>query len=71
MDPQEAAQACALLHPAIAIPIHWGTYLRVGMARRHRDGMHDAPRRFAEHAAALAPATRVAVLEPGGALPVT
>jgi L-ascorbate metabolism protein UlaG (beta-lactamase superfamily) len=67
MDPEEAAQACALLRPAIAVPIHWGTYLRMGMARR-RDGMHEPPRRFATHVAALAPATRVAVLEPGGAL---
>jgi L-ascorbate metabolism protein UlaG (beta-lactamase superfamily) len=68
MDPGEAAQACALVRPAIAVPIHWGTYLRVGMARRHRDRMHEPPRRFATHVAALAPATRVAVLEPGGAL---
>ena len=68
MDPAQAAQACALVRPAIAVPIHWGTYLRVGMARRHRDGMHEPPRRFADHVAALAPVTRVAVLEPGGAL---
>jgi L-ascorbate metabolism protein UlaG (beta-lactamase superfamily) len=70
MDPEEAAGACALLQPVVAIPIHWGTYLRVGMARRHRDVMHEAPRRFAAHVAALAPDTRVAVLEPGGALAV-
>jgi L-ascorbate metabolism protein UlaG (beta-lactamase superfamily) len=70
MDPEEAAEACALLHPVIAIPIHWGTYLRAGMARRHRDVMHEPPRRFAARVAALAPDTRVAVLEPGGALAV-
>ena len=70
MDPAEAAQACALVRPAIAVPIHWGTYLRMGMARRHRAGMREPPRRFAAHVAALAPATRVAVLEPGGTLAV-
>ena len=68
MDPAEAAEACRTLRPAIAVPIHWGTYLRVGMARRHRDGMHEPARRFTTRVAALAPATRVAVLEPGGAL---
>src|SRR5215218_2429406 len=71
MTPEEAAEACALLHPVIAVPIHWGTYLRVGMARRHRDVTHEPPRRFAAHVAALAPDTRVAVLAPGGALALT
>lgn len=70
MDPEEAAEACALLQPVVAIPIHWGTYLRMGMARRHREAMHESPRRFAACVAALAPATHVAVLEPGGALVV-
>ena len=34
LDPHRAAQALALLRPRLAVPIHWGTYLRIGLARR-------------------------------------
>jgi L-ascorbate metabolism protein UlaG (beta-lactamase superfamily) len=68
MDPEEAAGACALLRAAVAVPIHWGTYLRMGMGRRHREAMHEPPRRFATEVAARAPETRVVVLEPGEGL---
>ena len=71
MDPDEAAEACALLRPVRAVPIHWGTYLRVGMARRHREAMHEPPRRFAARVAALAPNTQVAVLQTGDGLVMT
>ena len=66
MDPREAAEALALLRPRMAVPIHWGTYRRIG----HR-GTGDPAREFVEHAAELAPDVRVAVLEPGGSVEIT
>jgi L-ascorbate metabolism protein UlaG (beta-lactamase superfamily) len=68
MDPDEAAAATALLRPAVAVPIHWGTFLPVGLRRRHGRVLTDPPRRFEERCAALAPQTRVQVLRPGQAL---
>jgi L-ascorbate metabolism protein UlaG (beta-lactamase superfamily) len=66
MDPRGAAKALALLRPRMAIPIHWGTYRRIG----HRP-TGDPAREFVEQAAALAPDVRVAVLEPGGSVEIT
>ena len=66
MDPREAAEALALLQPALAVPIHWGTYRRIG----HRPA-GDPAREFAEHAAELAPEVRLAILEPGGSVEIT
>ena len=68
MDPAEAAEAAALLRPAVAVPIHWGTYLRVGMGQRHGAALEDPPHRFAARVAERAPDTRVVVLAPGDAL---
>jgi len=65
MDPLDAARALRLLAPRLAIPIHWGTLLPMGISRRYRAALGDPPRRFAEHAASLAPAVEVRVLEPG------
>ena len=63
LNPETAAQALALIRPAIALPIHWGTLRSIG-AQRGFDQMEPA-RRFAEAAAALAPETTVKVVPPG------
>jgi L-ascorbate metabolism protein UlaG (beta-lactamase superfamily) len=68
MDPEAAARAVALLRPAVAVPIHWGTYLPLGRGRKLRALLVDPARKFCEHAAELAPDVRVEVLEPGGEL---
>ena len=68
MDPDEAAQAAALVAPAVAVPIHWGTLLPIGARARHKPLLVEPPQRFAERAAELAPRTRVTILEPGGEL---
>lgn len=68
LDPRSAAEAVAMLRPRIAVPIHWGTLLRAGLARRHRQLLHDPPREFAAHTAALAPDVDVRVLVPGESL---
>ncbi len=65
MDPLDAARAVAMLAPRIAIPIHWGTLLALGGARRHQALLHDPPRLFARHAARLAPDVEVRILAPG------
>jgi L-ascorbate metabolism protein UlaG (beta-lactamase superfamily) len=59
LDPQRAAAALALLRPAVAVPIHWGTY-RSG---RHPGGASAAPAEaFAAAAAQLAPEVDVRIL---------
>jgi L-ascorbate metabolism protein UlaG (beta-lactamase superfamily) len=65
MDPLDAARAVRLLAPRIAIPIHWGTLLPIGVARRRRARLGDPPRLFARHVARLAPSVEVTILEPG------
>ncbi|HUB35835.1 MAG TPA: MBL fold metallo-hydrolase [Solirubrobacteraceae bacterium] len=65
MGPLEAARAAAMLAPRLAIPIHWGTLLPVGFARRYGARLGEPPRLFAEHAARLAPEVEVQVLQPG------
>ena len=68
MDAEQAAGAAALLRPAIAIPIHWGTYAPIGLRRGRDRLLRDPPHAFAQHAARLAPRTRVEILQPGGSL---
>ena len=65
MDPEQAAEAAALIGPAVAVPIHWGTYLPFGLERRHGHLLRDPPHRFAGEVARLAPDTRVEILRPG------
>jgi len=68
LDPDEAARAAALIRPRVAIPIHWGTYERVGMTTA---GRRSAPaRRFCDQLAGLAPEVDAALLEPGSTLGV-
>ncbi len=68
LDPRKAAEAAAILRPRFAIPIHWGTLLRIGLSRRANEILHTPPRRFAAQLAELAPAIEPAVLEPGESL---
>jgi L-ascorbate metabolism protein UlaG (beta-lactamase superfamily) len=66
MDAEQAAEAVALLRPAIAVPIHWGTLHPRG--RRRGAWFDTPPQRFASRVALLAPEVEVRVLEPGAAL---
>ncbi len=65
MDPLDAARAARLIRPRIAIPMHWGTLLPIGLAGRHGGRLGDPPRIFAEHVASLAPSVEVRILQPG------
>ncbi len=62
LDPIRAAQAAAVIAPAIAIPIHWGTYTLPSPARRD---LERPAREFAALASRSAPAVDVRILAPG------
>lgn len=64
LDPRKAAQALRLLRPHVAIPIHWGTYRRVGL-KRDAATLREPPERFARLAAEEAPEVAVLILDPG------
>jgi L-ascorbate metabolism protein UlaG (beta-lactamase superfamily) len=67
LDPRRAAEALRLLQPRLAIPIHWGTYLRMGMSR-DGDALREPAERFERLAGELAPEVTVRILEPGETL---
>jgi L-ascorbate metabolism protein UlaG (beta-lactamase superfamily) len=67
LDPGQAAEALRLLQPRVAIPIHWGTYLRMGMSRDGQS-LRGPAERFARLAGELAPEVSVRILEPGETL---
>jgi L-ascorbate metabolism protein UlaG (beta-lactamase superfamily) len=62
LDPERAVRALELLRPRIAVPVHWGTYTRIGLKRDEQE----PARRFAELAADF----DVRVLPIGGSLDV-
>ncbi|HUO69740.1 MAG TPA: MBL fold metallo-hydrolase [Solirubrobacteraceae bacterium] len=63
LNPERAARAAAIIAPAVAIPIHWGT-LAPAWTRRPEDP--EAPvRAFLSCMAELAPDVAVRVLAPG------
>jgi L-ascorbate metabolism protein UlaG (beta-lactamase superfamily) len=76
LDPAGAAAAVQQLRPAVAVPVHWGTYALAGLTTlttpwraRMRALLTEPPRRFAADVAALAAAggtpTQVALTAPG------
>jgi len=66
LDPERAVQALELLGPRVVVPIHWGTYTRIGLSRDEA-----APaRQFEELAAAQAPNVAVRVLPVGGSVDI-
>lgn len=68
LDPRRAAEAAALIRPAVAVPIHWGTLSFFGL-HRVMGKRFDAPGpAFAEAMARYAPAVRVRVLAPGDSI---
>ena len=64
LDPQRAATAASLIDPAVAIPIHWGTFALGRPARRPADPQRPA-REFTRFMQEFAPAVEVRVLAPG------
>jgi L-ascorbate metabolism protein UlaG (beta-lactamase superfamily) len=67
LDPLRAAEALRLLRPRVAVPIHWGTYRRLGLSRDPA-ALREPAESFARLAAELAPEVDVRVLPAGGTL---
>jgi L-ascorbate metabolism protein UlaG (beta-lactamase superfamily) len=65
LDPAGAARVIDLISPRVAVPIHWGTFLPLGLGRRHQRLMTDPPLQFT---AAVTGSTRVEVVAPGGSV---
>src|SRR5207244_102277 len=65
MDPSRAAEAVVRIAPRVAIPIHWGTFYPVGLARLWPRPLAKPPNDFAHEVARRAPGTEVRVLAPG------
>jgi L-ascorbate metabolism protein UlaG (beta-lactamase superfamily) len=68
MDPDEAARACVLLRPAIAVPIHWGTFFPRGLAPLRGGSLVDPPHAFVKAVRERCPGVDARVLRPGAAL---
>jgi L-ascorbate metabolism protein UlaG (beta-lactamase superfamily) len=69
LDPERAATAAATIAPAVAIPIHWGTFAVGRPVRRPADPKWPA-REFARLTTELAPAVEVCLLAPGERYPL-
>jgi len=65
LDPKRAAEALNLLQPALAIPIHWGTFAARRVQKRDPSFLVEPPHQFADYAALLAPQVRIRILQPG------
>jgi L-ascorbate metabolism protein UlaG (beta-lactamase superfamily) len=66
LDPISAARAAALIRPAVAVPIHWGTMRSVGM---RRDADPRAPAQaFADAVGSLDVPVTARILMPGEAM---
>jgi L-ascorbate metabolism protein UlaG (beta-lactamase superfamily) len=67
LDPERAAQALPRLRPRVAIPIHWGTYRRIGLAR-DEPTLREPAETFVRLARTVAPEVDVQLLPVGGTL---
>jgi L-ascorbate metabolism protein UlaG (beta-lactamase superfamily) len=69
LSPLRAAEALPLLRPRVVVPIHWGTYRRIGLSR-DRATLREPAASFACLAAELAPDVDVRVLPVGASVDV-
>jgi len=65
MNERTAVAALGLLQPRVAVPIHWGTYRRLGLGR---EALRVPPEAFERRAAAEHPEVDVRVLPVGASL---
>lgn len=70
LDPRRAAEALRLLEPRTAVPIHWGTYKRLGLGRDPATLRRPAAL-FEQLAGQIAPGVEVRILAPGERLEVS
>lgn len=65
LDARRAAEAVAQVSARHAVPIHWGTLWPIGLSHVARQEFVEPGPDFLAHAAEIAPATAVHLLEPG------
>lgn len=65
MGPKEAAQSLNLICPQVAIPIHWGTFIPIGIHWLKPAFYYYPPIEFASYAKQIAPQVDVRILPPG------
>jgi L-ascorbate metabolism protein UlaG (beta-lactamase superfamily) len=65
MNERSAVEALGLLHPRVAVPIHWGTYRRVLLSKH---GLREPADTFAQLAGHAHPEVDVRVLPVGGSM---
>ena len=70
MGPKEAAEALTLLHPRLAVPIHWGTYVPLGMAWLRLGFTYFPPLDFSMRAQQTAPDVTVRILSQGESISI-
>jgi L-ascorbate metabolism protein UlaG (beta-lactamase superfamily) len=70
LDPERAARALSLLRPRLAIPIHWGTYRRLGLST-DAAVVREPLEEFVQFASRLAPDVAVAAVLPGETVSVS
>jgi L-ascorbate metabolism protein UlaG (beta-lactamase superfamily) len=70
LDAVRAAEALRRVKAAWAVPVHYGTFWPIGLARVRPEMFHDPGAEFARQAATTAPDTRVRVLAQGETLTV-
>ncbi len=67
LTPLAAARSLGLLRPALAVPVHWGTYYPPAMSRFWRGDTRRSALLFARYARQLAADVEVRILAPGEA----
>ncbi|GGK81189.1 membrane protein [Mangrovihabitans endophyticus] len=70
LDAVQAAEALHRVKATWAVPVHYGTFWPAGMSRVRRHMFHTPGDTFAEHAAVVAPDSRVRVLRHGDTLTI-
>jgi L-ascorbate metabolism protein UlaG (beta-lactamase superfamily) len=65
MGPDDAAQAVASLRPSLVVPIHWGTFLPIGLRTRDDHILREPVRAFERRLNDLAPDVLLGALAPG------
>jgi L-ascorbate metabolism protein UlaG (beta-lactamase superfamily) len=68
MNPHRAAEALTLLHPRMAIPIHWGTFYPRWLGWFRPNLMVLPPQLFRQEASKLMPMVEIHILTPGSTL---
>src|SRR4051812_1844317 len=68
LDPEKAVTAAERIKPRIVVPIHWGTFMRAGLARRRPGLLSDPPRELVALMSERLPEVEVRVLGPGQSL---